>query len=303
MAVCLMTETEIVEWEVLDVSCEADRKCSIPDCRGEVKFAEIVSNGTPEQTIIQDDDVGDDADDAGDEDDAGDMDSTALYTFYCLKHAKKHPSLLVPEKKLTPAFIAKSKIGDLQNLVSDKKITVVSERKNPLKNELKNAIMNYIKNRYLTSVSFINASKLDIGVVGRNIKLKFDQLFKKYEITHLAMENQIGPLAGRMKVVQWQVVQHFFGCMPLIRLKTVSPSCKLIHCESEQKETYAARKKTSVKEILSGDILQLERKEGFPVQPKWIEHFKTYKKKDDLADAFLQGMWVLNNCSLEMDFK
>jgi hypothetical protein len=300
MAVCLMTETTIVEWEVLDVSSESDRKCCVNSCMSEVKFAEIVTNGVVDRTIIQDDI--DDIDDITE----GDTEPSCMadiYKFYCLKHAKKHDSLLVPEKKLNPNCISKLKITDLQKIASERNITVASERNSPLKNEIKNAIMDYIKDKYLLSVSFINATKLDMGVVGRNIKLKFDRLFKKYEITHLAIENQIGPLAERMKVAQWQVAQHFFERMPSIKIKTVSPSCKLIHCESDQKDTYAARKKTSVREILSGEILQLDRKKEFPVQPKWIEHFKSYKKKDDLADAFLQGMWVLNNCNLETDFK
>ena len=27
----------------------------------------------------------------------------------------------------------------------------------------------------------------------------------------------------------------------------------------------------------------------------WIEHFNTHKKKDDLADSFLQGLWFIKN--------
>jgi hypothetical protein len=28
--------------------------------------------------------------------------------------------------------------------------------------------------------------------------------------------------------------------------------------------------------------------------PDWLAHFSHHKKKDDLADAFLQGNWYIN---------
>ena len=30
----------------------------------------------------------------------------------------------------------------------------------------------------------------------------------------------------------------------------------------------------------------------------WIEHFEKHKKKDDLADSFLQGIWYINEKKL-----
>jgi hypothetical protein len=46
--------------------------------------------------------------------------------------------------------------------------------------------------------------------------------------------------------------------------------------------TYAARKKEGISVTLK--ILN----ERFP---EWLSHFTQHKKKDDLADAFLQGNW------------
>ena len=49
---------------------------------------------------------------------------------------------------------------------------------------------------------------------------------------------------------------------------------------------YAARKKEGIKitqGLLNEKYIQ------------WVPHFNQHKKKDDLADAFLQGIYVLNN--------
>jgi len=51
---------------------------------------------------------------------------------------------------------------------------------------------------------------------------------------------------------------------------------------------YSDRKKLGVsivKEILAKDVIQHKH---------WCQLFSTHKKKDDLADAFLQGCWFLS---------
>ena len=34
----------------------------------------------------------------------------------------------------------------------------------------------------------------------------------------------------------------------------------------------------------------------------WNNHFSTHKKKDDLADGFLQGMWYIENNILNAEY-
>ena len=53
-----------------------------------------------------------------------------------------------------------------------------------------------------------------------------------------------------------------------------------------EKTTYAERKKESIK-ITSKLLL-----DKFFIN-KWISHFNTHKKKDDLADSLLQGLWYI----------
>ena len=57
------------------------------------------------------------------------------------------------------------------------------------------------------------------------------------------------------------------------------------------KTSYSERKKASIKftreVLLENNLLQ-----------KWLEHFNKHKKKDDLADSFLQGRWYLKDTIL-----
>jgi hypothetical protein len=54
---------------------------------------------------------------------------------------------------------------------------------------------------------------------------------------------------------------------------------------------YAARKKEGIKIMLQ--LLQQ------PQYVQWLPHFNQHKKKDDLADAFLQGNWYLKKLNLK----
>jgi hypothetical protein len=94
------------------------------------------------------------------------------------------------------------------------------------------------------------------------------------------VENQ---MAARMAVVQGMVIQYWvMRDAPIIEV--VSPANKLKGL-LDGKTTYAQRKKFSVahtREILVTKNLST------------IE-FDAHKKKDDLADTFLQAMWYINN--------
>ena len=126
---------------------------------------------------------------------------------------------------------------------------------------------------------------------GRNLKKKFNEIFKDIQIDGVIVENQIGPLAMRMKTLQGMIMQHFIEKnIPLV--EEVSASNKLKEFIGNKKTTYSERKKLSInftREIISKDNL---------LSP-WLEIFNKHKKKDDLADSFLQGRWYLKKTILK----
>jgi hypothetical protein len=118
----------------------------------------------------------------------------------------------------------------------------------------------------------INTTMTDMAV---SLKSTYD----KFETPMVVIvENQIGPLASKMKGVQGLVVQYWVcrGC----EVHSVSASNKL-KLFNLGKTSYAQRKKASV--LLTRQMLEKH------AMPK--EHFMSHTKKDDLSDAFLQLIW------------
>ena len=127
---------------------------------------------------------------------------------------------------------------------------------------------------------------MSLPMISRNMTKAFDQLFKDELFDHVIIENQVSPLANRMKTIQGMVTQYFV-MKNVPNIEYISSSNKLKNfLEDKKKTTYNERKKIGVdvteKLIMENDYLV-----------KWDEFFKTHKKKDDLADSFLQGLWFL----------
>jgi hypothetical protein len=117
--------------------------------------------------------------------------------------------------------------------------------------------------------------------LGKSMKLQYDKLGP---IDLLLIENQIGPLASKMKMVQGMVIQYWI--MKGAVVECIS-ACNKLKLFVTGKTTYAERKKLSIQHALS--VLSLN--------DLTTDVFQRHKKKDDLADTFLQAVWYLHtNC-------
>jgi len=125
-------------------------------------------------------------------------------------------------------------------------------------------------------------SLIDIGCSLSDLLPKHLPLDK---IDTVIIENQISPLANRMKTIQGMLAQFFIE-KNIRNIIFVSSSNKLKDF-NVPKKTYADRKKSSI--IVLKQLL-LENKSLI----KWQEIFNSHQKKDDLADSFLQGLWYIN---------
>jgi hypothetical protein len=112
-------------------------------------------------------------------------------------------------------------------------------------------------------------------------------------ITHVIIENQISPIANRMKTVQGMLAQYFIMRVPGCQIEFISSANKLkaFIPKKEQEEksgVYSQHKRDGV--YYTSQVLQQNA-----FISCWQEHVNSSKKKDDLADAFLQGIWYLSN--------
>lgn len=187
-------------------------------------------------------------------------------------------------------------------------------------------IINADKNINKTS----SASTVSLVFVGYNLMKRFDDLFYTNSDTHIdtvVIENQISPIANRMKTVQGMITQYFLMrgvdknniiYYSSVQKLKVAPYHFVFHMETDSEisdnvddiQTYDERKKAGVacvRKILSCSNMtkisstSLSEPSLSPKSPKlfailpgsWLERFEKHSKKDDMADSFLQGLSYL----------
>jgi hypothetical protein len=135
------------------------------------------------------------------------------------------------------------------------------------------------------------AGEVDLITIGRNMKTCLDNLRNVHNITHVIMENQISTIASRMKTIQGMLAQYYIMQPSLPQVEFVSSANKLKHLViSSERDTYKQHKKDSIE--FCEKFLSSNQHLG-----NWGDILHT-PKKDDLADAFLQGIWYLKHRKL-----
>ena len=241
---------QITKWDVVNISTPEFTNCSVSECQKPAKYQK---NGL----------------------------------CFCLKHAKKQ-TCQIPPADLKLLFLKKQPIKKVLLAMADKYGVLF---KTPIdKQDLFTSITKYTRDNYLQEIISKNASKVNLIEIGANIKEKFNQLFlSETKIDHIIIENQISPIANRMKTIQGMIVQYFIMSeISVTNMEFVSASNKLKDCDSIGKTKYSDRKKmgiTKCRELLTCDH-RFENQSTF---------FNNHTKKDDLADSFLQGLWYIND--------
>ena len=155
-------------------------------------------------------------------------------------------------------------------------------------------------------VNYTYAHDLDLITYGRNMMQHLDAILydssSQHTIDMMIIENQISTLASRMKTLQGMITQYFI-MKHVERIEFISASCKLklftevsldtttstdatMTCVDAS--TYADRKKSGITVCRSLGEISRKRNSDYA---KWMPVFENHKKKDDLADCFLQGLW------------
>lgn len=208
---------------------------------------------------------------------------------FCAKHSKKQ-QFQIPTSEQKPSFINKQKLPKLYEIADAHNIKYEPKIK---KTELVKLINEHIQKIYFETIESKKANEVDLFNIGVNIKNKFNEIFSNEgKIDYVIIENQIGPLAIRMKTIQGMIVQYFImSGLDIKYIEFISSSNKLKDCDVKDKEKYSDRKKLGIAKclgILTSDFRFNEH----------IEYFNIHKKKDDLSDSFLQGLWFINNKNL-----
>ena len=247
--------TAILAWDVINL-CGQDPTCS-EQCKKTAKFSHTTNN-----------------------------------KYFCQLHAKK-TGLILPTAAFSLKKIKKMKMTELHKAVVEYSIPIPADVTK--KDDLLKCIMAFMETKILSSVASLKANDMDLIMIGNAMRKAFDTELKLHlaTIDHIVIENQISPIANRMKTLQGMIAQYFImhdktnivfvsAANKLKGHTTVDESGEITEIDTSN---YAARKKEGINVTLK--LLKEKHTE-------WLPHFNTHKKKDDLADSFLQGVWYMN---------
>lgn len=203
---------------------------------------------------------------------------------YCKQHAKK-TEFKIPTSTSGITFLKKLKKMKINELFIQADQHALNYKKPIKKDELLMLFEKHYKEDYLEPIEKIKADDMSLPTISRNMTKAFDNLFKDDSFDHVIIENQVSPLANRMKTIQGMVTQYFV-MKSVPNIEYISSANKLKNFLQKKKTTYSERKKLSI------EVTTEKLSETAALVP-WIDFFKTHKKKDDLADSFLQGLWFL----------
>jgi len=149
----------------------------------------------------------------------------------------------------------------------------------------------YIETNCFQTITSKNVCEISLIDIGRNLQKKMDLCLEKWNVSidYVIIENQISPIANRMKTLQGMITQYFI-MKTNAHIEYVSSENKLKNFNEIDTSSYKDRKKASI-HIVENMLTQ----DTYNIRNRWKLLFKESKKKDDLTDTFLQALWYIQN--------
>ena len=201
--------------------------------------------------------------------------------YYCKQHAKSCEYVICP-KDMTDTALKRCKLSELK---SKAELHHISYEMPILKPKLLQTILDFKEEHFLKQIVI---EKGDTSLVTLSINLMhiLDTLLKNVKIECVLIENQISKIASTMKTIQGMITQYFV-MSGVNNIHYISSYNKLkMFIQSKKNYSYKERKDLGIK-CTEKEIIDHQ-------ETKWLELFQQHKKKDDLADSFLQGLWYIN---------
>jgi len=214
---------------------------------------------------------------------------------YCLIHAKK-----VVKSGAKQWFVPGYK-----GLVLDK----LKLLKPDYTSEKKAEIITWLEDRMLKEILVPkrkNVGEISLIEIGRSMTEALDKELTGLEFDSVLIENQISPIAARMKTLQGMLTEYFIIRFPTASIHYISSGNKLkkedvandVTSSSSDKRTYKENKNLGIQRCRESlqEVVNRGQGEGNGDKDsdRWIRFFDEWPgKKDDLADSYLQGVWWL----------
>ena len=303
----------ILDWNILNLMPSSTSSLNKPLCLGE-----IVSKTTPRREKNKHLPI-------------KKCDKIAKYKkgeqYFCDKHAK-NSSYIINEK------LSQLKKLKIEELVAkcNQYLIFSNDEKIPIKDLNKKELLECLQKKILEPIKILktkNADETDLITLGRNMTELLNGLEYIKTITHVIIENQISPIANRMKTIQGMLCQYFImNGSPNIEFISSMNKLKgfVVEVESKTKliretpettkesneivvEVKSKTKKEELEDKKTKDKQKYKKRknDGIIICSQFLEknenirkwkHCLDNVKKDDYADSFLQGIWYLTNKKL-----
>jgi hypothetical protein len=317
---------KILQWEVVNLCSPIVKKCNNGgecECPENARYCKILNQDLVNKYNEEcgeecDEECGEECDEeCSEECDEEKYKKNIVY--FCNKHAKKS-KFKIPPSELDIKKIKKRKLVDIHGIIEKYKINTKdknsggeedinnNKRQKNTKEKIIEMIQKELDDNYLENIENIKACDIDLLTLGRNMMMELDKFvdysrdnktggvgdsgdlmkmggLEKYKIDIVIIENQISTIASRMKTLQGMIAQYFI-MKGTPKIEFISAANKLKMFMTRKKTTYTERKIESVE--VTKELL-----EKLPQFEKYKGCLEKNKKKDDLADCFLQGIYYL----------
>jgi hypothetical protein len=186
--------------------------------------------------------------------------------FFCEKHAKAS-SFLFPSNEFEKSILKKCSVDSLREFEQKWNLPIVEKKE--LKIDKLERIEKWIEEHVLRKIEAPKKKKesLDFIQIGRNLAVHLSKLDLD-DITYVIIENQISPIANKMRTIQGMVAQMFI-------LRNV-PTIEFVSSSNKLRE-YLGESKTvekKEKEGVNPDYKQ-HKKEAITYTRQWLESPKS----------------------------
>ena len=203
---------------------------------------------------------------------------------YCCKKHSKETNHDIISKELEYKNLKSKGIKEIKEILTNNNIEFnLKHSKILILEEIEKKLQEKFVLPYANTIKTSEVSLIDIGI---SMKEKLNELYDNINIDVIIIENQISPIANRMKTLQGMIAQYFI-MKNVTNIVFVSASNKLKEFNMKN-STYNERKSKGIE--VCDDILI--NNSNFS---NYYNKFMESKKKDDLADCFLQGLWYLKD--------